>query len=40
MIKNIIDKISDIIDDMAAHLGLQPRSIPVRVKIDNGKEKK
>ncbi len=40
LIKGLWDKVVDIIDDIAAQLGLQPRSIPVRVKKDNDGNKR
>ena len=40
LIKGLWDKIVDVIDDMAAQLGLQPKPVPVRVKKDNNRNKK
>ena len=38
LIKGLWDKIVDVIDDMAAQLGLQPKPAPVRVKKDNNRK--
>ena len=35
LIKNLWDKIINIVDDVAEQLGLQPKPVPVRVKKDN-----
>ena len=40
LIKGLWDKIVDVIDDMAAQLGLQPKPVPVRVKQDERRKKK
>ena len=40
LIKDLWDKVVDIIDDMAAQLGLQPRPAPVRVKKSSDRKKK
>ena len=40
LIKGLWDKIVDVIDDIAAQLGLQPKPVPVRVKKDNNRNKK
>ena len=39
-IKEVWGKVTDVIDDIAAQLGLQPRPVPVRVKKDNGGNKR
>ena len=40
LIKGLWDKIVDVIDDMAAQLGLQPKPVPVRVKKDSDRNKR
>ena len=40
LIKGLWDKVVDVIDDMAAQLGLQPRPAPVRVKKNSDRKKK
>ena len=40
LIKGLWDKIVDVIDDMAAQLGLQPKPVPVRVKKDSDRKAK
>ncbi len=39
-VKTIWGKVTDIIDDIAAQLGLQHRPVPVRVKQDERRKKK
>ena len=39
-VKAIWGKVIDIIDDIAAQLGLQHRPVPVRVKQDECRKKK
>ena len=40
LIKGIRNKINNLIDDLAAQLGLQPKLIPVRVKSNKGRKKR
>ena len=37
-IKDTWNKIVGVIDDIAAQLGLQPKSVPVRVKKDSDRK--
>jgi len=37
--KNIRNKINQILDDIAAHLGLEHRAVPVRVHSKNRKNR-
>jgi len=40
LIKGLRDKIAEVIDDVAAQLGLQPRPVPVRVKVKKDRAEK
>ncbi len=40
LIKGLRDKIVDVIDDMAAQLGLQPKPVRVRAKKDSDRKTK
>ncbi len=39
-IKNIRDKINDVLDDIAANLGLHPKAVPARAKNNKDRKKK
>ena len=38
-VKNIRNKVDQILDDVAAHLGLEHRAVPVRVRSKNKKNR-
>ena len=40
LIKDIWNKIADLIDDIATQLGLQPKPVPVPVKNNNDRRQK
>jgi len=40
LIKGLWDKIVDVIDDIAAQLGLQPKPVPVPVKNNSDRRHK
>tara|TARA_Y100001970_G_scaffold293249_1_gene438774 strand:- start:3531 stop:3677 length:147 start_codon:yes stop_codon:yes gene_type:complete len=39
IIAGLRDKVNQILDDIAAHLGLQGRAVPVRVRTKNQENK-